>query len=200
MIYVRNMLIILRNGVTAVAFVILGALIVAKLDVRQTQRLDGQFRVSDGDTLALNGARYRLQGIDAPERMQTCGVNEAQWRCGEAAREVLKSLVARGKVTCEGRGTDKYGRLLVICRVDGRILNAEMVRLGMAIAYGGPDVDYRDEEAEARAAQRGVWSGDFDRPQDWRRMNGSMAEGGFAWLRDVVGRLFGFDAGEEWED
>ncbi|PZU23857.1 MAG: exopolysaccharide biosynthesis protein [Shinella sp.] len=193
-------MIILRNGVTMVAFVILGALIVAKLDDRETQHLAGHFRVSDGDTLALNGTRYRLQGIDAPERRQTCGVNETLWPCGEAAREALKSLVATEAVTCEGNETDKYGRLLVICRAGGRNLNAEMVRQGMAIAYAGTDVDYRDEEAEARAARRGVWSGDFIRPQDWRQMNGSMAEGGFAWLQDFIGRFFSFDRSEEWEE
>lgn len=196
----RNIMIVLRNAVTVVAFVILAALIVAKLDERTAQQLAGPFRVSDGDTLALDGGRYRLQGIDAPERMQTCIVHETLWRCGEAARTALRSLVAMGDVTCEGNQTDKYGRLLVICRAGGHILNAEMVRQGMAIAYPGTDVDYRREEAEARAARRGLWSGTFDRPQDWRRMNGSMAEGGLAWLRDSIRRLFGFDRSEEWEE
>ncbi|MCX8999816.1 thermonuclease family protein [Rhizobiaceae bacterium BDR2-2] len=196
----RKLIFTLRDAVTAIAFVILAALIVAKLDEGSTERLSGPFRATDGDTLSRDGKRYRLEGIDAPERTQTCGGADAVWRCGEAAQAALRELVSAGGVECTGRSRDRYGRLLVVCRSGGRDLNGEMVRQGMAIAYGRPEVDYRREEQEARAARRGVWSGDFDRPQDWRRMNGSVADGGFDWLRSAVGRLFGFDTGHEWED
>ena len=128
------------------------ALITVRLDENATERLSGSFRASDGDTLSLSGARYRLQGLDAPERYQTCGGKGAEWRCGEAARTALAAMVAEGPVECAGQERDRYGRLLVTCRVGGLNVNAEMVRQGMAIAYGGGAVDYRREEAEARAA------------------------------------------------
>lgn len=197
MIFLRKLTLTLRDAVTAAAFLIFAALIAARLDGTAPEHVAGTFHVSDGDTLSLGGTRYRLEGIDAPERMQSCGVKDSPWRCGEAARDALRALVAEGGVECAGRSKDRYGRLLVVCRAGGRVLNAEMVRLGMAIAYGGADVDYRREEAEARAAGRGLWSGAFDRPQDWRRMNGDMAEGGFDWLRALAGRLSGFDMANE---
>lgn len=196
----RKLALTLRDAVTAIAFVIFAALIIARLDGGSPERLSGNFRVSDGDTLALGATRYRLEGIDAPERLQLCGDGPQRWHCGEAARAALVSLVSTGGVECAGRNRDRYGRLLVVCTAQGRDLNAEMVRQGMAVAYGVAGVDYRGQETEARDAQRGLWSGVFDRPQDWRRMNGSMAEGGFAWLGALAGRLFGIDMGHEWED
>jgi endonuclease YncB( thermonuclease family) len=41
------------------------------------------------------------------------------------------------------------------------------VREGHAVDYyqGG----YQAAEREARTARRGLWRGDFERPQDWRR-------------------------------
>ncbi len=52
-------------------------------------------------------------------------------------------------------------------------LNAEMVRLGWALAYRPgndpfPRPEYEPEEAEARAAGRGMWRGTFIPPWEWR--------------------------------
>ena len=57
---------------------------------------------------------------------------------GAAARlppTALAKLVAKRRVSCESRGTDKYDRMLGICFVDGRDINAEMVREGFAWAF-----------------------------------------------------------------
>lgn len=176
----RKLAFTLRDAVTFIAFVIFAALIAARLGGTPSERVSGGFRVSDGDTLALGDTRYRLEGIDAPERFQLCGSGPQQWRCGEAAKAALVSLVSAGGVECAGSSHDRYGRLLVVCTAQGRDLNAEMVRQGMAIVYGVSEVDYRRQEREAREARRGLWSGAFDRPQDWRRMKDGMAEGGFS--------------------
>ncbi len=189
----RRLFLTLRNVVLAGAFMLFAALITVRLDDNATERLSGTFRASDGDTLSFSGARYRLQGLDAPERYQTCGGKGAEWRCGEAARTALAAMVAEGPLECAGQERDRYGRLLVTCRAGGLNVNAEMVRQGMAIAYGGGAVDYRREEAEARAALRGLWSGPFDRPQDWRRRRGDAGEGGFA-------RLFGLKMKQDEEE
>lgn len=68
-------------------------------------------------------------------------------------------------LVCSLRGVDKYRRRLATCRMPSGDLGADMVRQGFAVAYG----DYAREEAEAQAARRGIWSGPFDRPQDWRK-------------------------------
>lgn len=143
----------------------------------------GFARVADGDSLAIGTLRIRLEGIDAPELTQTCMRGGVEWPCGRAAKDALARLVGDGEVACEGRGRDRYGRLLARCAGAGVDLAGAMVEEGWALAYGG----YEAAEADARRAGRGLWAGTFERPQDWRRIHGGLAEephGGFlAWLR-----------------
>lgn len=128
-------------------------------------RLAGLPHVADGDSVTLEGQRIRLVGIDAPELDQTCVQADAPYACGRQAREHLLGLLAGGPVECTGSKLDKYHRLLAVCRAGGVDLNAAMVRDGWAVAYGG----YESEEAEARAARRGLWAGGFAWPQDFRK-------------------------------
>lgn len=112
-----------------------------------------QVRVIDGDTLQLDGTTYRIQGIDAPEMKQWCG----DYPAGVLAAQAMQMLIRMGKdVTCEPRETDRYGRTVGLCRVDGRDIGKEMVRLGMAWAFTRYSQDYRPEEARARAENLGV--------------------------------------------
>jgi endonuclease YncB( thermonuclease family) len=132
----------------------------------------------DGDSLRYGGEEIRLLGIDAPEFHQTClDERRRRWDCGRAARDELERLVARGAVQCRASGRDRYGRALAVCSA-GRIgdLGEAMVRQGYAIDYMGGR--YTAAEAEARAARRGLWRGEFERPQDWRRANPRMARTG----------------------
>lgn len=126
----------------------------------------------DGDTLrAGDGAEYRIFGIDAPELHQTCNeANGESWLCGRAAKAKLTTLIKSGNVSCEAHAGDRFGRTIALCRAEGVAdLGAAMVRDGYAIdlgaAAGNP---YRDAEAEAKEAKRGIWRGTFERPSDWR--------------------------------
>jgi endonuclease YncB( thermonuclease family) len=124
----------------------------------------------DGDSLRYGGEEVRLLGIDAPEYRQTClDERRREWACGREARLELDRLIARGAVQCRASGRDRYGRALAICSA-GRIDIAEaMVRAGLAVDYMGGR--YAAAEAEARAARRGIWRGEFERPEAWRRAN-----------------------------
>ena len=44
-----------------------------------------------------------------------------------------------------------------------------MVQQGLVLAYRRYSLDYVDEEADARAARRGIWASEFVRPWEWRR-------------------------------
>ena len=44
-----------------------------------------------------------------------------------------------------------------------------MVQQGLALAYRRYSLDYVDEEADAQAARRGIWAGEFVKPWEWRR-------------------------------
>lgn len=131
------------------------------------RRVDGagaDLHVIDGDSLRIRGEEIRLAGIDAPELAQTCEREGRSWRCGQAARAALEREARRGRLACAGSKTDRYGRLLAICKADGAEINAAMVRTGLAVAYG----KYEREEAEARDARKGIWAGAFKRPEEWR--------------------------------
>ena len=132
--------------------------------------LTGTARIIDGDTLEIGalGERVRLHGIDAPERGQGCvSAKGKSWACGEAARKALAEL-SRGTVRCEGIERDRYDRLVAKCSAGGRDLGAAMVEAGAAFAYRKYSMDYVAAENRARAAGRGIWSGEAIRPADYR--------------------------------
>jgi endonuclease YncB( thermonuclease family) len=129
--------------------------------------ISGLARVIDGDSLWVGSHEVRLKGLDAPEGRQTCTRNGAIWLCGDAARDALRGLIGRGRVSCTVSERDRYARLLASCRVENLNLNAAMVTAGMAVAYGG----YEREEAAAKAARRGIWGSEFEAPRRWREEN-----------------------------
>lgn len=98
--------------------------------------LTGRARVIDGDTIAIGETHIRLEGIDAPEAGQRCGQRWfGTWACGAVTTAALANRLAGKPVTCMPRGHDKYARTLAVCFVDGRDVNAWMVRQGYAWAF-----------------------------------------------------------------
>jgi endonuclease YncB( thermonuclease family) len=83
------------------------------------------------------------------------------------------------KVDIVSYGNDSYDRTLGVVYVEGKNVNLEMVKAGLAEVYRGkpaPGFDngpYEKEEDEARRAGKGMWSlGDkYVSPKEWRRMN-----------------------------
>ena len=130
----------------------------------------GEAWIVDGDSLRMGARSIRLDGIDAPEWDQTClDAGGRTWLCGRAASRALRERIRGRTVSCQPRATDRYGRTIAVCSLaDGSDLNAWMVRQGFAIAsgFGGA---YAGDEAEAKAARRGIWDGTFISPASWRR-------------------------------
>ncbi len=135
----------------------------------------GPVQVIDGDSLRTGETDIRLYGIDAPEYRQTCRDKaRAEYPCGKQAMNVLRQLVGRKAVSCSSIDTDRYGRAVSVCRIDKLELNAEMVRLGWAIAYNRHSLNYVKVEAEARLSKRGLWAGTFEEPEAYRARNRSV--------------------------
>lgn len=130
--------------------------------------------VTDGDTLSSGTERIRLIGVDAPDMKQTCRDARGQnWACGLAARDRLAALIAQGTVACAPQGRDRDGRRLAVCSAgDIADLGRALVREGYAVSDIAGDRRYLAEESAARDAGRGLWSGAFERPSDWRRRRG----------------------------
>lgn len=85
--------------------------------------------VGDGDTsrvMASHGhtVTVRLACIDAPET--------AQGESGSQATLHLKRMVAQGPLELRPQTVDRYGRIVAEVIADGRNVNLEMVRAGMA--------------------------------------------------------------------
>jgi len=126
----------------------------------------GPAEVVDGDTLRIRSERVRLVGLDAPELSQTCtDADNVSWACGRQARSFVVSLVSGRTVTCSGSRRDTYGRALAKCDSGSGDLGSQIVAAGWAVS----DVGYLDEANAARAAKRGIWSGSFVSPAQWRR-------------------------------
>lgn len=134
--------------------------------------ISGAARIVDGDTIAIDGVKIRLEGIDAPESDQVClDQQSTKWTCGIAARDRLAERIGNRSIDCTPAGSDKDYRTLAVCRLAGEDLNAWMVRQGWALAFVRYSKVYVAEEEEARSAKRGLWSGAFIAPWDWRHRN-----------------------------
>ena len=135
-----------------------------------TAALSGHAEIIDGDTIKLGEVSVRLYGIDAPESDQSCtDAQGATYRCGLLATSVLEEEIGGRAVTCFPVDTDRYGRTVATCEVNGRDLGDAMVRRGYAVDYtrysGGK---YAPAQLEARRAKRGIWAGEFLEPEQWR--------------------------------
>src|SRR5687768_7514917 len=94
--------------------------------------LTGQVvKIADGDTLTILDAsrqqhKIRLSGIDAPERKQPFGT---------VSRQHLAGLAFGKPATVEWQKRDRYQRIIGRVLVDGRDVNLEQVRAGLAWHY-----------------------------------------------------------------
>ncbi|MEM9676876.1 MAG: thermonuclease family protein [Pseudomonadota bacterium] len=185
----RRIIHVLRDGLITLA--LLGGMgwAVLELDKRNATVLTGPFVAIDGDSLRQGERRLRLVGIDAPEARQMCRRGGQDWACGQAATRALRGFVRQrgaGRMVCKTAGLDKYRRWLVRCEANGFDVNAEMVRQGWAVDYGG----YGREEGEARRLKVGLWTGQFETPQEWRRAQRGdvgLEPGGVSWLDRIRG-------------
>lgn len=158
--------------------------------------------VADGDSFRMNGQRYRLQDIDAPELHQKCKDGAGrEWSCGRRARDELRNILSRERIDCRAATSDRFGRSVAVCSAGGRDVGEMMVRNGWATAYKGRGFTsrYISAENEARSAKRGMWAGSFETPRRWRdghpRDDGRAVRSPAApdWMRekaDAVARWF----------
>ncbi|WP_374311704.1 thermonuclease family protein [Dongia sp.] len=123
----------------------------------------------------MTGTRIRLYGIDSPERDQPCTSADGQrYACGQTATRALIESINGREVDCIVRDTDRYGRAVAVCWVDGTDINGWLVSAGWAVAYQKYSRDYVDEEDRARSARAGLWSGELVPPWDWRQASRSL--------------------------
>ena len=91
-------------------------------------------KVSDGDTVWVKDGgervKVRLDKIDAPE-------SDQKW--GKESKEALSAMVLGREVELVGEGTDRYGRRLSVIKCEGKEVNLELVKMGLAWHYAYHD-------------------------------------------------------------
>lgn len=144
-----------------------------KRDVAGTEVLmaaKGPARVIDGDTLEISGTSFRLSGIDAPERGQTCESKIGTvFDCGEAATQQLEEAIAGKDVDCKATETDQYRRPIALCRVGDKDLAAIMVVQGFAVPFLEYSDEYKLIGETAQTDRVGLWQTQFEMPWEYRK-------------------------------
>ena len=138
-------------------------------------------RVTDGDTITVtqNGFKttIRLVGIDTPEKSRK--KHDSGQPFSQQSTKFLAGMVLNKDVDIVSYGNDRYGRTLGVVYIDGKNVNFEMVKAGLAEVYRGKPASgfendpYQKAEDAARSAGIGMWSlGDkYVSPRECRRMN-----------------------------
>lgn len=114
--------------------------------------------VEDGDTIdVLHDGRpekLRLNRIDCPELGQDYGAR---------AKAYTSGLVFGRDVRVIEEGRDAFGRTIAqVVTPDGKVLNRELVRVGLAwwyYSFAPRDQDLAKLQADAKAAKLGLWAG-----------------------------------------
>lgn len=131
--------------------------------------------IYDGDTLSVDGiGKIRLIGIDTPETdassrdatYRRSGISLRALRSGATNAKNFMIRTAKGKdvtLKFDRERVDRYGRTLAyVTLADGRMLNRELLREGLALVYQRFDFQWKDDfltvEADARRAGRGLWA------------------------------------------
>jgi endonuclease YncB( thermonuclease family) len=128
-------------------------------------------KVIDGDSLRVqrNGKIHeiRLYGIDTPEYRQAYS---------NKAKQFTKRLAYQQVVTVEEKDIDRYGRIVALVMSQGKLVNRELVREGLAWYY--PKYcreqplcgELQGLERKARKARRGLWRDESPvSPWNWKR-------------------------------
>ncbi len=132
----------------------------------------GQARIRDGGQLMIGKTKVRLGGLSAPALDQLCQrEGDPRWTCGAAARDALIEKTRNKTWTCKPRQTDRQGRIIARCTVDGEDIHKWLVQNGWAIVNPRVTKDYVADERAARAANAGLWQGNFIAPWDWAVRN-----------------------------
>ena len=128
-------------------------------------------KITDGDTIKINGEKIRFSGIDTPELKQNCIKESENNSCGLKAKQILIDKIADNNVTCVKEGKDQYKRTLAECFVNNESLSSFLVRSGYAFAYRKYSKKFIADEDYAKLNKHGMWSMEFDYPWDWRKKN-----------------------------
>jgi len=150
---------------TAALLLLLAACTAEAQTPRKGDQVLGQATVYDGASLDIKSERFRLWGIDAPERGAACWRNGRRWKPADAAAAALRRCIGSKTVTCRVWSVKReWFRNVHVSECwteDGQDLAQCMIRGGWASDYTCfSDGHYRDHETEAKNKLLGLWACD----------------------------------------
>ncbi len=151
-----------NNGITAASF-----------NPTDYPYIDGPAAVITASILKMRGIYIKLLGIDAPDPGQTCADHHSNaYYCGRRALIWLQNWLGNRPVRCHVVGDVVNNRATGVCFTDnGRYdIAAVVVNAGWAVAYTQNTTVYVPYEQQAAENRRGLWSGRFYKPWDWRKI------------------------------
>lgn len=120
--------------------------------------LVGYAEVISGDTIRLEGAQFRLWGVQAFEGYSHCGTNPNGWVCGTQPAQALQMFVDGYLVACFERGTGEDGVAVAQCMRGLLDIGGHMVRSGMAGTRAQETRSYQLNLEVAKSGDHGIWS------------------------------------------
>jgi endonuclease YncB( thermonuclease family) len=121
--------------------------------------------ITDGNRITIDGAGYRLSGIDAPDARELC---DDGYPAGQEAIKALLGLMKGRTITCDAGSRDPSGLTLAVCYANGRDLGEAMVRAGAAWADPRTGRAYAVVQHDAEADRLGVHDHSCLLPWKWR--------------------------------
>ncbi|WP_208431436.1 hypothetical protein [Bartonella doshiae] len=118
-----------------------------------------------------------LYGVDTCAPRQKAKLNNQVWPCGVVTTAWLVTKTLGKHVSCR-QAVVHNGIHYAQCFVDGVDLAQLGLAEGMMIVtkdqrnFPSP-ADYKSLQLVAQKAQKGLWSSEFQQPEDWRRDNGT---------------------------
>jgi micrococcal nuclease len=136
---------------------LLSLFVIVHLCIAQETITGKVVKIADGDTFTLliagnKQVKVRLYGIDCPESKQDFGSRAKQFTAARAFGKQVKVHV---------KNLDRYGRSIgTVILPDGKILNEELLRAGLAWHHKRYDKSQRFAllESQARSKKLGLWS------------------------------------------
>lgn len=147
-------------------------------------------KVLDGDSIQVQRdgrtVEVRLYGIDTPEHRQAYS---------NKARQFTREMLYRKRVTVEEKDVDRYGRRVALVAWQGRLVNRELVRAGLAWHYprycrSQPLCgELAVLEQGARASRLGLWADPEPvAPWEWKKRQRAGSADRGSWYRRFLSR------------
>ena len=161
-------------------------------------------KISDGDTIKIDGETIRFSGIDTPETnyfrkyKQVCYLNDKKFYCGEFSKEKLIEKIGNNYVSCvREQEKDQWGRTIAECFVNGDSLSRYMVINGYAFDFAKySNKKFAEDQEYAKNNSLGLWNMDFHYPWDWRYKVRNLKKTKYPWKEFYIEKIYLLDNGK----